>query len=103
MTGEPAATAPVEPVPACAHERFNALVNVHRITNGDGGPIVGYMADVKVACAQCGEPFVFLGLPAGANLKQPMCSPLGEEARLPIGPVSVVNPAALAVVSQVIQ
>jgi hypothetical protein len=64
----------------CAHEQFDALVTVSRLE--DSGR---FMADVRVNCSQCGEPFRFLGLPTGLDLNSASVSVDGEEARLAIG------------------
>ena len=90
-------------IPGCPHAAFNIWCDVKRLTDGEGGPVIGYHAHLRLACSGCGEPFVFLGLPTEGNIREPIVTPLGETARLPIGPVSVENPAALAKVSMVIQ
>lgn len=64
----------------CAHENFEASVEVSRLA--DSGR---FMADVRVKCSQCGEPFRFLGLPTGLDLNGASVSVDGEEARLAIG------------------
>ncbi len=64
----------------CAHDDFEATVEVNRLQ--DSGR---FMADVRIKCAKCGEPFRFLGLPAGLDLNGAAVSVDGEEARLAIG------------------
>lgn len=49
----------------CEHVNFKANVSVGRLSLEDGGPITHYSADVTIECAECGEPFEFLGLPVG--------------------------------------
>jgi len=44
-----------------------------------------FAADVRIKCAQCGEPFRFLGLPCGVDLDGAAVSADGTEARLAIG------------------
>lgn len=48
-----------DPDKACLHEDFNAYVEVNRLTEreGDGEPVGAYSADIRVSCANCGEPF----------------------------------------------
>lgn len=73
---------------ACAHERFQANVAVSRLTDGDDGEVTGYMADVMVQCADCEEPFQFLGMAGGLDSAEPRCSADQKEARLPLRPAS---------------
>lgn len=67
----------------CKHPNVNASVVVNRLE--DSGR---FCADVRIACASCGLPFRFLGLPAGLNLNGAAVSPDGTEARLAIVPAS---------------
>jgi len=64
----------------CKHEQFEAHVDVNRLS--DTGR---FSADVRIKCVQCGEPFRFLGLPAGVDPDGPTVSVDGTEARMPIG------------------
>lgn len=65
----------------CQHEEFRAIVGVHRIL--DAGK---FMADIRITCVECDEPFRFVGAPAGVNYDQPMVSIDGLELRAPIEP-----------------
>ena len=65
----------------CKHEDFNAKVLVTHLENTGG-----FMADVTIECAQCGEPFQFLGLPAGINLQGAAVSIDGLELCVAIAP-----------------
>lgn len=65
----------------CAHEQFGAEVDVHRLE--DSGK---FIADVRVKCVQCGEPFRFIGLSAGISFDQPTVSIDETELRAPIEP-----------------
>lgn len=47
-----------------------------------------WMGDVEVSCADCGEPFRFIGVNAGLALSGPAVSPTGTELRAPLEPVS---------------
>lgn len=79
----------VDPDRACPHENFAAHVDVGRLAAGDDDPtIVGYVAEVRIACVDCDEPFRFIGMPAGALADRPACSPNETEARLPLRPAS---------------
>lgn len=49
-----------------------------------------YMADVSVRCADCGQPFRFLGLPLGLNMNGAAMNVDGLEARLAIMPADRV-------------
>lgn len=65
----------------CAHEQFGAEVDVHRLE--DSGK---FIADVRVKCVQCDEPFRFVGLTAGISFDQPTVSIDETELHAPIEP-----------------
>jgi hypothetical protein len=65
----------------CQHENFDARVSVGRILD-----VGKFVADVTINCRDCGEPFRFVGVPAGLNYGQPMVSIDGLELRAPIEP-----------------
>lgn len=54
----------------CKHTEFSAMVGVHRLTKGEeaDSPVRAYVAKITVKCAECGEPFQFLGLPGGYSM-----------------------------------
>ena len=72
---------------SCPHENFTSQVNVFRF-QGDDGSITSYSADIMTKCADCGEPFQFLGVPGGVSPTEPHCSVDGTELRAPIRPIS---------------
>lgn len=76
---------PVDPK-ACEHLDFAAEVIVNRITDGEVGKVMWYMADVRMKCVRCGTPFRFIGLPAGMDYNSPCVSVDACEARMPIAP-----------------
>lgn len=79
----------INPDRACLHENFDAYVEVNRVTASDNDPtVVGYHADIKVNCHDCGEPFRWLGVRAGMSPRSPMCSLDETELRAPIRPAS---------------
>lgn len=78
---------PQAPTP-CEHEDFAAVVEINRITGDDGGPVIGYSADIKVNCLHCGEPFQWMGLEAGMQPHRPMCSVDGTLLVAPLRPAS---------------
>lgn len=69
----------------CEHHNFSAQVNVNRLEESGR-----FNADVRIQCAECGEPFRFLGLPAGIDLNGAAVSVCGTEARLAIGTAETV-------------
>lgn len=73
---------------SCEHIGFEANVQIERITEVDGGPVVGYAADITIRCAMCQEPFCFRGLPLGVNQLSPTTSLDGATLRAPIHPMS---------------
>ena len=69
----------------CPHKKFHANVRVNRLE--DSGR---FSADITIKCEECGEPFRFLGLPAGVDLDGAAVSVDGTEARLAIGTAETV-------------
>jgi hypothetical protein len=79
---------PADPDKACAHENFDAYVEVGRITDSDGTAVIAYAANIRVECAGCREPFRWTGLKAGLSPAGPMCSVDETEMRAPLRPAS---------------
>lgn len=78
-----------DPDMPCPHENFDAFVEVNRVTASDNDPTaVGYHADAKVSCYDCGEPFRWTGVKAGMSQGRPMCSVDETELRAPLRPAS---------------
>jgi hypothetical protein len=72
---------------ACDHEDFEATVEVNR--HVDDPPVVkAYIADLRISCAVCGEPFRFNGVQAGLSPAKPMVSVNEQELHIPIRPAS---------------
>lgn len=75
----------------CEHLNFHATVGVCRLTaDTDPNKVVGFAADVKINCADCGLPFEFIGLPTGISMtnSKPMVSMDSKELRAPLKPSS---------------
>lgn len=72
----------------CVHEDFACLVEVNRLTDVEGGPVVGYSADIRIECAHCHEPFCFRGVPLGLSQFAPTGSFDGQTLTAPIHPMS---------------
>lgn len=77
-----------DPDKPCPHEDFMASVEVNRLTSTEGGPVTGYSADIRVQCADCGEPFRWIGVEAGMMPDRPMVSVDETELHAPIRPAS---------------
>ena len=75
----------------CDHARFNASVSVTRLTSEEGGPVIGFTADLTIQCALCEKPFQFEGMERGVSRAGPRCSFDGTEARLPLTPFDEVT------------
>ena len=75
----------------CEHEQFKSKVVVHRLTEGEGGPVTGYTADIHIECAQCGVAFRFRGSQYGSSYHEPRLSADGLELRAPIEPAHVTE------------
>lgn len=43
----------------CNHENFEASVDTHRLNKSEGGPIVSYLVELTLRCAECKIPFRF--------------------------------------------
>ena len=78
----------VDPDRPCEHADFHVHASVNRLTEVEGGPVTGYMAELTVRCADCGEKFRWVGCPAGSSMQQPMVSIDETEMRAPIRPSS---------------
>lgn len=65
----------------CDHHQFKADVKIARLENTGG-----FMAEVRVMCADCGTPFQFLGLQPGLDLNGATVSVDGLEANIAICP-----------------
>lgn len=65
----------------CPHEQFHADVKVARLL--DSGK---FMAEVRICCVECSEPFRFIGIPAGISFDYPAVSIDGLELNAPIEP-----------------
>lgn len=77
-----------DPDRPCPHENFDAVVAVNRLQAGDGGAVEAFSADIKVNCRDCGEPFRWIGAPAGLLPTQPCVSVDETELRAPLRPAS---------------
>ena len=78
-----------DPDRACPHENFDVYAAVNRRTKGDDDPtVIGFSADIKINCRDCGEPFRWTGAPAGLSPTRPTCSVDESELRAPIRPAS---------------
>lgn len=78
----------IDPDKPCPHEDFDATVEVNRLTSEPDGPVTAYFADIRVRCAQCGEPFRWIGVPAGLKPDRPMVSVDEAELHAPMRPAS---------------
>nr|MDT0660858.1 hypothetical protein [Micromonospora sp. DSM 115978] len=72
----------------CLHPDFVAVVEVNRIAADASQPPTAYMADVRVRCAACEEPFRWTGLRAGLSYGRPMVSVDETELHAPLRPAS---------------
>ena len=66
---------------SCRHKDFVATVRVCRLE--DSG---GFIAEIRISCAECGLPFQFLGLEPGLDLQGARVSIDGLEANIAIVP-----------------
>jgi hypothetical protein len=75
----------------CDHPNFKCDANIFRLTDGEGGPVTGYTADIRIKCSECGLPFRFRGLPAGSHFAEPTVSADALELRAPLEPAYVTE------------
>lgn len=75
---------------ACDHSKAHRSdVVIVSMSDEDDGPTTHWVAELRVWCDECGAPFLFLGLPAGALLKQPSGSLDGLVIMAPIVPIEL--------------
>lgn len=79
-----------DPDKACPHVNFDADVAVGRLFNGEdhGGVPDGFRVDLTVRCEDCGEPFRWVGVPAGMRSDRPMVSVDEKTLHAPMRPAS---------------
>lgn len=70
----------------CDHPNFSAQVDVNRLSQKDGGPITSYVSEIRVECAECGQPFKFICPDVGMMTDRPCISPNGQELRVYVEP-----------------
>ncbi len=80
---------------ACEHEEFDANVAVQRL--GDDGVVHSFIAEVSIRCARCGEPFHFVGPPAGISFKHPTVNVGATTLHAPIAPGVTALPQRIQV------
>ena len=82
---------PADPDKPCPHEAFEAFVEVNRVladgADPDAAP-TAFVAEVAVRCAQCEEPFRWVGVPAGLSGANPTCATDGLILNAPLRPAS---------------
>lgn len=69
----------------CQHKAFDCNCTVNRLED-----VQRFCMDVTVTCAECGEKFRFIGLPAGLDLNGASVSVDGTEGHFAIAPRSEV-------------
>lgn len=72
----------------CPHPSFMSTVNVNRITDGEGGPVTAYYAEMHINCTVCGVSFLFRCPDMGMLSDRPTISIDATEIRLPVAPAN---------------
>lgn len=72
----------------CEHENFVANVQVHRVTDEGKIQVIGFNADIRIECLECGKQFEFVGVEPGVSPFGPKCSIDSTELRVPIKPAT---------------
>lgn len=70
----------------CEHKEFEALVEVNRLTRGEGGEVYAWTCDLRIKCRDCGLPFTFPGFANGISSVEGRVSINGETLCIPIKP-----------------
>ena len=60
----------------CTHESFRVDAKIARVLD-----VGKFVAEIQIRCQDCGEPFRFVGVPAGLSYAQPSCS-IGKNSRV---------------------
>lgn len=69
----------------CAHNVFAATVDVARLED-----TMGFYADIRITCEDCGTPFTFVGVECGWSMGKPMVNVVGTELRCPVAPLTAL-------------
>lgn len=72
----------------CGHYNFGVEAQCSRVLNQDKTEVIGYAADIKVLCMDCGEPFEWRSPTGGLSPDRPTISLDGRELRAPMRPAS---------------
>ena len=80
---------------ACSHQSFKVVANVGRILRDEKEPPAYYSCDIRLWCADCGEPFEWHGLPHGFSPYRPTVSIDGQKLRVPAMPPGQTIPPGL--------
>jgi hypothetical protein len=65
----------------CRHSGFLCELRMNYVEDTDS-----FLADIKITCAECRQPFHFMGLPRGLNMNGAACSVDGTEGRFAMAP-----------------
>jgi hypothetical protein len=77
-----------EPV-VCLHDNFLMSPNVRRVQEDPKGPVIDYILEFSIKCADCLQPFRFRGPFAGIVFNQPVVSDDELTLSVPIEPDKV--------------
>ena len=69
----------------CEHQNFAARVDTHRLTDA-AGRVRNFVAEVSISCAECGEPFHFIGPETGYSFRRPTVDVPATTLHAPIAP-----------------
>jgi hypothetical protein len=82
-------------MPDCRHEDFTAQIEVNRIADDGADTVRHFVAEFSIACSQCGQPFHFVGVPAGLSFTKPTVDVGATTLHAPIAPGEAPPPARL--------
>jgi hypothetical protein len=75
-----------DPTEGCPHPEIQVNCEFNRMVLVEGGPVAGFLLEVRAECNTCRMPFCFRGMPVGISHLQPSTSLDTRNAILPIHP-----------------
>lgn len=79
---------------SCSHINFSATLKVHRVVTqepaqGQEPEIAAYIAEIRVQCSDCGNPFEWVGFPIGCASEEARVDISGQQLYAPLKPQGV--------------
>lgn len=78
------------PEPACPHVALTGSLEISGQVD-EHQDVQGFNASVRVWCADCEEPFVWMGVEPGLSPQFPMCDASGQQLNAPLKPINAAE------------